>query len=265
MNTRTEAILDAIIRDYVETAEPVGSLSLVEKFDFPFSPATVRGEMAELERLGYIYQPHTSAGRVPTDKGYRYFVNLMVSESKALALRDEREIRHQMLEQHMKYEKLIDLAAKTLADATGNVGIVGVSGLIYSHGLANLFAQPEFRESDNAVRAAEILDRMHELVAEIPNVVNPIVFIGSESPFSAAAGCSLVVTGFETPYNSIGRLAVLGPTRMDYEKVIAVVEEIKAMLESWQKDQDQTNKLSTVEKIHIKAIDSSKQGKRRNK
>ncbi len=238
MNARTEAILDAIIRDYVETAEPVGSLSLGKKFDFPFSPATIRGEMAELERLGYISQPHTSAGRVPTDKGYRYFVNLMVAETRALTKQDEREIKHQMLEQHMRYEKLIDLAAKTLADSTGNVGIVGVSGLIYSHGLANLFSQPEFQDSENAVRAAEILDRMHELVSEIPKVVNPIVFIGSESPFSAAAGCSLVVTGFETPYNTIGRLAVLGPTRMDYEKVIAVVEEIKQMLESWQQDEN---------------------------
>lgn len=193
--------------------------------------------MAELEKLGYISQPHTSAGRVPTDMGYRHFVNLMVAETTALARRDESEIKHHVLEQHMRYEKLIDLAAKTLAESTGNVGIVGVSGLIYSHGLANLFSQPEFQDPENAVRAAEILDRMHELVAEIPKVVNPIVFIGSESPFSAAAGCSLVVIGFETPYDTIGRLAVLGPTRMDYEKVIAVVEETKRMLESWQSEE----------------------------
>jgi len=264
MNSRTEAILDAIIRDYVETAEPVGSLSLVEKFDFPFSPATVRGEMAELERKGYIYQPHTSAGRVPTDKGYRYFVNMMVTETKALAKRDELEVSHQVLEQHMRYEKLIDLAAKTLADATGNVGIVGVSGLVYSHGLANLFSQPEFRDSDNAVRAAEIMDRMHELVNEIPKVINPVVFIGSESPFSAAAGCSLVVTGFETPYNSIGRLAVLGPTRMDYEKVISVVEEIKEMLESWQGSQDEIQKLSEMKKVKVKAIKTETQKRRKH-
>ena len=239
LNTRTEAVLDAIIRDYVETAEPVGSLSLVQKFEFPFSPATIRGEMAELEKLGYIYQPHTSAGRVPTDKGYRYFVNLMVTETNLLARKSERNIQHKVLEQHMRYEKLIDLAAKTLAEATGNVGIVGVSGLIYSHGLANLLSKPEFQDHENAIKAAEIMDRMHELVSEIPRVVNPIVFIGSESPFSAAAGCSLVVTGFETPYNTLGRLAVLGPTRMNYEKVISVVEEIKEMLESWQNNNSQ--------------------------
>ena len=236
MNSRQEAILDAIIRDYVETAEPVGSLNLVQKFDFPFSPATIRGEMAELESQGYIYQPHTSAGRIPTDKGYRHFVNLVISEEKSLARVDERSVKQKILRQHMKYEKLIDLAAKSLADGTGNVGIIGISGLVYTHGLANLFAQPEFKDSENVIRAAEIMDRMHELVSEMPPIHNPLVFIGSESPFSAAAGVSLVVSGFETPYGNIGRIAVLGPTRMSYQKVITVVEEVKELLESWKDD-----------------------------
>ena len=232
MDARREAILDAIIREYVETAEPVGSLSLVAKYEFPYSPATVRGEMAELEREGYILQPHTSAGRVPTEKGYKHFVKLILSESTTLAVRDERKIREQMLGQHMRYEKLLDLATKTLADATGNVGIVGVSGLVYSHGLTNLFSQPEFKDSENVERAAEILDRMHELVHELPPLSNPIVFVGSETPLGKSSGCSLVVSGFETPYGGVGRLAVLGPTRMEYSKVISVIEEVKELLES---------------------------------
>lgn len=231
MDPRREAILDAIIREYVETAEPVGSLTLVEKYDFPFSPATVRGEMAELEHDGYIMQPHTSAGRVPTEKGYKHFVKLILSESTTLAVRDERKIREKMLGQHIRYEKLLDLAAKTLADSTGNVGIVGVSGLVYSHGLTNLFSQPEFREPENVERAAEILDRMQELVHELPPLNNPIVFVGSETPLGVSSGCSLVVSGFETPYGTIGRLAVLGPTRMEYSKIISVVEEVKELLE----------------------------------
>lgn len=231
MDPRREAILDAIIREYVETAEPVGSLTLVEKYDFLFSPATVRGEMAELEHEGYILQPHTSAGRVPTEKGYKHFVKLILSESTSLAVRDEKKIREQMLGQHIRYEKLLDLAAKTLADSTGNVGIVGVSGLVYSHGLTNLFSQPEFRDTENVERAAEILDRMQELVHELPPLNNPIVFVGSETPLGKSSGCSLVVSGFETPYGTIGRLAVLGPTRMEYSKIISVVEEVKELLE----------------------------------
>jgi transcriptional regulator of heat shock response len=235
MTPRREAILDAIIREYVETAEPVGSLTLVDKFDFPFSPATIRAEMAWLEEDGYIYQPHTSAGRVPTEKGYRHFVNLVLSESQQLVAQNEVQLQRRILNQHMKYEKLLDMAAKSLADMTGNVGIVGVSGLIYSHGLTNLFSQPEFLLPENVVRASEILDRMHELVAEIPDMRNPLVYIGSESPIGKAAGCSLVVSGFETPYMTDGRLAVLGPTRMSYPNVISIVEEVKDLLESWRK------------------------------
>jgi transcriptional regulator of heat shock response len=231
MDPRREAILDAIIREYVETAEQVGSLTLPNNYDFPFSPATIRGEMAELEHEGYIMQPHTSAGRVPTEKGYKHFVKLILSESTTLAVRDEQRIRQQMLGRHMRYERLLDLAAKTLADATGNVGIVGLSGLVYSHGLANLFSQPEFKDSENVERAAEILDRMHELVHVLPPLNNPIVFVGSETPLGETSGCSLVVSGFETPYGGVGRLAVLGPTRMSYQKVISVVEEIKELLE----------------------------------
>jgi heat-inducible transcriptional repressor len=232
MDARRESILDAIIREYVETAEPVGSLTLVEKFDLPFSPATVRGEMAELEREGYILQPHTSAGRVPTEKGYKHFVKLILSESQVLTVRDEKKIRQTMLNQHVRYEKLLDLAAKTLAEATDSVGIVGLSGLVYSHGLANLFGQPEFKDVENVEKAAEVLDHMHELIAEIPPLTNPLVFVGSETPLGRSSGCSLVVSGFETPYGTTGRIAVLGPTRMPYSKVISVVGEVKELLEA---------------------------------
>jgi len=242
MDPRREAILDAIIREYVETAEPVGSLTLANKYDFPFSPATIRGEMAELEHDGYIMQPHTSAGRVPTEKGYKHFVKLILSESTSLAVRDEKKIREQMLGQHIRYEKLLDLAAKTLADSTGNVGIVGVSGLVYSHGLTNLFSQPEFKDTENVERAAEILDRMQELVHELPPLSNPIVFVGSETPLGKSSGCSLVVSGFETPYGTIGRLAVLGPTRMEYSKIISVVEEVKELLEAMGEKYGENNK-----------------------
>lgn len=233
MTPRREAILDAIIREYVETAEPVGSGVLVTKYDFPFSSATIRAEMAKLEEDGYIYQPHISAGRVPTEKGYRHFVNLVLSEEKQLVCRKDIQNQKHMLHQHIKYEKMMDMAAKSLAEMTGNVGIVGVSGLIFSHGLTNLFSQPEFMLSENVVRASEILDRMHELVGDLPDLHNPLVYIGSESPIGKTAGCSLVVTGFETPYMKEGRIAVLGPTRMGYENVIGVVEEVKELLESW--------------------------------
>lgn len=247
MSPRREAILDGIIRLYVESAEPVGSLAISQKFDFPYSPATIRAEMAVLEEEGYIYQPHTSAGRIPTEKGYRHFVNLLLTEEKQLARVEASHGQH-LLSQHLKYERLLDLAAKTMADVTGNVGIVGLGGLIYSHGLTNLFSQPEFLDTDNVIRASEVLDRMHELVEEIPNLSHPLVFIGQETPIGKEAGCSLVVAGFDTPYNTTGRIAVLGPTRMYYPQVISVVSDVKRLLESWKQEekQIQNNQSSAV-------------------
>jgi heat-inducible transcriptional repressor len=122
LDPRSAAILRAIIEEYVATAQPVGSVSLVEKYRLGVSPATVRNVMAELERAGYLQQPHTSAGRVPTDAGYRLFVE-SIGEAVALAPVEMLMIRHQFGQVEYASEQWFRLAAATLAGLTHVAGI----------------------------------------------------------------------------------------------------------------------------------------------
>jgi len=233
MNPRLEKILEAIVREYIETAEPVGSLTLSEKYNFSYSPATIRACMVVLDEKGYIYQPHTSSGRVPTEKGYRYFVNLVEGNHESLLGREEKMIQRRLAQQNARMERVADLAALTLSDMTGNVGIVGISDSVFSHGLSNLFRQPEFLiDPSNVLKVADILDNLDTLIREIPRVADTTVYIGSESPIGKSSGCSLVVSGFERPDETEGYLVVLGPTRMFYSRTIAVIDEVKNLLET---------------------------------
>jgi len=242
MTSRREAILEAIVREYVSTAEPVGSLTLVKKYSFPYSSATIRAEMAMLEENGFIMQPHTSAGRIPTEKGYRYIVDMIQEEESnyAKASLDRHDVtkrEFEILERritpiHSHFERRFDMAAMALADMTRNVAISSMGQEIYSHGLANLFRQPEFYDNDRVLQVANMIDNLQGLLRELPRSKDFMVLIGKESPVGKAAGCSLVVSRVHMPTQSArGYLGVLGPTRMPYERVIPLVMRTRDLLE----------------------------------
>ena len=117
LTERKLKILQAIISDYVKTAEPVGSRTLSKKYDLGISPATIRNEMADLEEMGYLTHPHTSAGRVPSDMAYRLYVNALM-EKKELS-REEKNIISQRLKSNLhEFEKTIEHAASVLSEIT---------------------------------------------------------------------------------------------------------------------------------------------------
>lgn len=231
MTSRREAILEAIVREYVSTAEPVGSLTLVKKYSFPYSSATIRAEMALLEENGYIMHPHTSAGRVPTEKGYRYFVDMVQKEEKEVSKREEDILERRIAAMHSHFERRFDMAAMALADMTRNVAISSMGQEIYSHGLANLFRQPEFYDNDRVLRVADMIDNLQGLLRELPRTKDFMVLIGNESPVGKSAGCSLIVSRVQLPQNTRGYLGVLGPIRMSYERVIPLVLRTRDLLE----------------------------------
>jgi heat-inducible transcriptional repressor len=229
LNSRKEAILDAIVREYTETGIPVGSLSLTHKYQFPFSTATIRAEMADLEHDGYLTHPHTSAGRVPTERGYRYFVNL-IEEEKALLAPENFVARKRILSMNDRYARRVETASKVLSELTRNIAFAGSPGEIFSNGLGNLFSQPEFLDPYKVVKAAEIIDNLEYLIEELPRDFDTQVYIGSEAPIGKSAECSLVIAQFRTPEGGHGYLGVVGPMRMSYPKTIAAIKGIRKVL-----------------------------------
>src|SRR5437870_3292959 len=122
LTERQAAILNYIVREHIETALPVGSDTLVRKFGLGLSSATIRNEMARLEEAGYISHPHTSAGRIPSDKGYRFYVEVLMREED-IGLDRARTIRHQFHQAAGELDDRVHLAASILAAAVSNLGV----------------------------------------------------------------------------------------------------------------------------------------------
>ncbi len=229
MTDRQLQILSAIIEQYAEVASPVGS-SLLAKL-FGVSSATIRAEMAELERLGYISQPHTSAGRVPTDKGYRLYVNRLSEEKEpSRGPRAERALTARVSSGGLP-ERTIRNAVDTLVELTHNLGLATIGNQLYMSGLGNLFGQPEFMQRGQVQQVAQLLDNLEPWLREAaPN--QPLsVYIGQENPIGRTAGCSLIISKFHSPYSDQSYIGVLGPTRQSYRDVMTLVRHAGEALE----------------------------------
>ena len=163
MTDRQTQILSSIIQLYADSAEPVSSRELARIFGL--SSATIRSEMGALEEQGYIFQPHISAGRVPTDKGYRYFVNNMASQDQTTPNKSVQTIAKRVDSLKDRTDGAIKMAAETLSDLTGNMAFATLSDSVYFHGMGHLFSQPEFLDQVQALQAARFIDSMQQRLA----------------------------------------------------------------------------------------------------
>ncbi len=229
MTERQIHILRAIVEQYAEVASPVGS-SLLAKV-FGVSSATIRAEMAELERLGFIEQPHTSAGRVPTDKGYRFYVNKVSDlDETPKERRDERALTARVTGGGVP-EHTIKSTVDTLVELTHNLGLATIGDRLYMSGLSNLFGQPEFVHPGQVQEVARLLDNLEPWLQEAaPN--EPLsVYIGRENPIGRNSGCSLIISRFRSPFSDNSYIGVLGPTRQNYRDVMGLVGRAGKVLE----------------------------------
>jgi heat-inducible transcriptional repressor len=230
MTERQQHILSAIVEQYAEVASPVGSSLLAKAFKV--SSATVRAEMAELERQGFITQPHTSAGRVPTDKGYRFYVNVLndSTATKQLEGRGERALVSRVQSAGAP-ERMIRNAVDTLVELTHNLGLATIGNQLYISGLSNLFGQPEFMNGLQVQQVAQLLDNLEPWLREAaPN--EPLsVYIGAENPIGRSAGCTLIIGSFRSPFSDRSYIGTLGPTRQSYREVMNLVSRAGQELE----------------------------------
>jgi len=232
MTDRQIAILTAIIEQYAEIAVPVGSVTLAKLFGV--SSATIRSEMVRLEEMGLIMQPHTSAGRIPTDKGYRLYVNSItdaVGDDMPALDRSARAIEARVATHNDSASRAIRSAVDSLVDLTQNLGLATIGDQLYMSGIGNLFSQPEFAQGAHTQAVARLLDNLEPWLREAaPN--EPLnVFIGAENPIGKTSGASLIISRFRSPYSDRSYIGVLGPTRQSYGRVMRLVRHAGAMLE----------------------------------
>ena len=240
LSDRRQIILRALIEEYILRAAPVGSKTIVDNYDVDVSSATVRNDLNFLEECGLITQPHTSAGRIPTEAGYREFVDFIFdNEFEEDAQEDEFESYISDIRQSAdEIDEMLEEISKRLAGITHNLSIISSKrekskhSHISKRGISSMMRQPEFRESANLLPLMEILED-DTVLYRVLNATSESdalqVRIGHENATRNLNGVSIVTACFGSDSDG-GVVAVIGPTRMNYENVMKAVLQAQSIL-----------------------------------
>lgn len=227
LTERQVDILKSIIEEYIETAEPVGSETLEKKHNLSASPATIRNEMVRLTELGYLKKPHISSGRMPTPLGMRFYVNQLMKE-KELSLAEEVAVKEKVWDFRSRMEQFLRELTKSLAEKTKALAVATTNrGDFYCSGYCNILDMPEFFDIDITKALLEVIDE-HEYFNNIFSNVEDDeedvhVFLGEELGPKLQGSYGFVFRRYETPGKFVGRIGVLGPTRLNYNLIIPTV------------------------------------------
>jgi transcriptional regulator of heat shock response len=227
---RRKMVLRAVVTEHVRTAEPVSSETLISDYGFKVSSATIRGDMAELEARGLLEQPYTSAGRVPTEKGYRFFVKEFVGDGELSP--QERFFLTEAINQFVHgAEVAMREFTKTMAALTEELVFMRVGDrTTHFSGISNLFRQPEFRENDLYVEVSRMFDDFDRVVGRVRQTLDEElrIFIGEENPFNTEL--SSVMATCRMPDIGEGVIGIVGPKRMDYATNVSRVRYVRRVL-----------------------------------
>ena len=220
---REGKILNCIIKEYIDSKAPVSSKLLSKKYHFGIKPSTMRIEFQKLTELGYLQQPHTSAGRVPTDKGYRFYVDNLKPKYKSRGLSP---IEEEIGDSFRSFQHL----TKRIAELTSNLALSYFPGedVFFKEGWDNIFKEPEFEDTDLASKFAEMVESFEENMAAFTDSDYPRIFIGKEAKglIRGSREFSVIVSKIHLPKKKNGLLALLGPKRMDYNKNVDIINSL---------------------------------------
>ncbi|MDD5431837.1 MAG: hypothetical protein PHO70_02490 [Candidatus Omnitrophica bacterium] len=231
-DTRRRSILRAAINRYIGNASPVASDDIAEEFDL--SSATIRNIFAELEESGYLAHPYTSGGRIPTSKGYRYYVDFLISQMELL---DEEKdcIVKEYKKEMRRLEDALENTSVIISTITRYAGIVSFldwHDKLFYKGLSRVLEQPEFNDSEKIRILIKMIEDKERLLDVINRDFNEKVkvYIGSELGCPGMENCSLIVSNYRRKDKPSGKLAVLGPMRMEYNHIIPALSYISDVL-----------------------------------
>ncbi len=237
--SRRKAILSAAINKYIKEAAPIASEDLA--CDFDLSSATIRNIFAELEEAGYLMHPYTSSGRIPTEKGYRYYVDFLISQMPACQSGGElldgekesiiKEYRREIRQLEDTLEKTSEIIS-TITHYAGIVSFLEWQDRFFYQGVSHILEQPEFQNLAKTRVIIKLLEEKQNLLEVINRDFSEKVkvYIGHELDCCGMEDCSLVVSGYRLKNRQSGRLAVLGPARMEYRHIIPTLEYISQVL-----------------------------------
>jgi transcriptional regulator of heat shock response len=231
ITARQAKILAAIVKENCEGGQPVASADIADKYDFKVSSPTIRNEMQCLEKMGYITQPHTSSGRVPTDKGFRYFVNQLMDRVK-LTLKEQDRLKTELMKLQMANAEVSRRLAKLLSEHTQQASFALFPEEVSTVGVSNLLLNPALPAED-AKEIAEFFDNIDQysekMISDYSEIA-PEAMIGKEIQLSKKSDYSMIVSGVKLPSGKKGVIGLIGPKSMKYEKNLSLMQYIAKLL-----------------------------------
>lgn len=230
MTDRQKNLLRILINEHVKTSKPVGSKFINEEYNLGLSPATIRNEMVILEKNGFLMHPHTSAGRVPTDKGYRWYISSLDKSHNVLGEREKEALRKK-ISSVSETDQALKRVADLLSDLTHSTALATLSfDDIYYHGLRYTLRHPEFEEKNQILGMVDLVDHLIDFFHDLPSFESEVIYVGEENPYLRKASCSFLATPYSFREQE-GVLGLLGPTRMDYGRNLKLLDFITNELE----------------------------------